>query len=96
MSVPLSELERRAQSMAQTIDAVLNPPLTKLPLGSPLRLAMKGPRRIGFVLWLFDFGQSGFATYVSNAEREDMIKALKEMLERLESSQPTPPGDIPP
>jgi hypothetical protein len=37
-----------------------------------------GKNQVGFALLLFDFGAGGHLTYVSNAEREDMIKALHE------------------
>lgn len=39
--------------------------------------------RIGFALLLFDFGPAGFATYVSNANRQDMTRALTEQIERM-------------
>ena len=41
-----------------------------------------------FVLVVFD--DPGLAQYVSNAEREDVIKALREMADRLERRQDVP------
>lgn len=41
---------------------------------------------MGFALWIFDFGDGGFLSYVSNARREDMIKMLREHLKRLEEN----------
>jgi hypothetical protein len=41
------------------------------------------PKGVGFVVWLFEFGKDGWATYVSNAQRDDMIKALEELLTKL-------------
>lgn len=43
------------------------------------------PAGVGFVLLLFDFGDDGFFTYLSNAEREGMIKGLRELLAKLEA-----------
>lgn len=34
----------------------------------------------GFTLMMFDFGEGGHLTYISNAQREDMILAVKEWL----------------
>lgn len=42
------------------------------------------PKEVGFALLLFNFGEGGFMTYCSNAKRNDMIKALKEMIQKLE------------
>lgn len=44
------------------------------------------PPGVGFSLQLFDFGDSGFCTYISNAQRDDMIKAMKELIGKLEAS----------
>lgn len=41
---------------------------------------------MGFALWIFDFGDKGFLSYISNARREDMIKLLREHLKRLEET----------
>lgn len=42
---------------------------------------------IGFALLLFDFNNPGIGNYISNANRQDMIKALIECAERLEKNQ---------
>jgi hypothetical protein len=48
---------------------------------------------VGFTLFVFDFGDKGNIAYISNAQREDMIKATKEWLARLEAGLNTdPPG----
>ncbi|HEU5276808.1 MAG TPA: hypothetical protein VFU97_24340 [Xanthobacteraceae bacterium] len=39
---------------------------------------------MGFLLMLFDFGPKGFNAYVSNANREDMIRLLREQIAHLE------------
>ena len=36
--------------------------------------------KMGFALFLFNFGEGGFLTYISNSEREDMVQALKEWM----------------
>ena len=38
--------------------------------------------KVGFALLIFDFGEDGNLAWVSNAEREDMIKALQEFIEK--------------
>jgi hypothetical protein len=46
------------------------------------------PRGLGFCLLVFETGNSsGMANYVSDCEREDMIKFLEETAERLRSKQ---------
>lgn len=47
---------------------------------------------LGFALFVFEFHTPGMANYISNSQREDMIAALKETLERLEDGKyyPTP------
>jgi len=44
------------------------------------------PEGIGFALLLFDLdlGEGGWMTYISSAVREDMIKAIKELLVHIE------------
>lgn len=43
--------------------------------------------RVGFALLMFTFGKPGWMTYVSNADREDIIKAMYEFI----AKQPTEP-----
>jgi hypothetical protein len=42
---------------------------------------------VGFALVAFEFGPGGWLTYVSNAQRADMIRGLREMIEKLESGE---------
>lgn len=42
---------------------------------------------LGFALFVFEFHNSGMSNYISNAQREDMITALKETIQRLEGNQ---------
>jgi hypothetical protein len=37
-------------------------------------------RKIGFALFLYDFGADGNLAYMSNGNREDMVKMLHEFL----------------
>lgn len=47
---------------------------------------------LGFALFVFQLKELGTANYISNGQREDMIKALEETLDRLKECQdfPTP------
>lgn len=40
--------------------------------------------RTGYVLWMFTLGDGGWMTYVSNAKREDSIRALREFIAKAE------------
>ena len=46
----------------------------------------------GFALIIFKFHEEGLSNYISNAERGSMIKALKEIAERLEKNEDIPAG----
>lgn len=53
------------------------------------------PEGLGFALLVFDFGEGGNLAWISNARREDMVRALREQLARLEAGmagERTPPG----
>jgi len=41
------------------------------------------PEGIGFALLLFDFGEGGNLTYLSNAQRDDMLRALQEFMQKV-------------
>jgi hypothetical protein len=41
----------------------------------------------GFALFMFSFGDGSEMTWISNAERADMIKALKEFISKAESGE---------
>lgn len=45
----------------------------------------------GFALIVFEFNQPALSNYVSNADRKDMIKALRETADRLERNEDIPP-----
>ena len=46
---------------------------------------------VGFALLFFTWGEGGWSTYVSNAEREDMVKALRECADNLEHGRDVAP-----
>ncbi len=46
----------------------------------------------GFALIGFTFGEGGWSTWVSNAERADMVRALREMADHLEANTDIPPA----
>ena len=44
------------------------------------------PTGFGFVVLTFEFGKTGQMMYVSNAEREDIVKAMKEWIAKTENN----------
>ncbi len=40
------------------------------------------PPGVGFMMMIFTLGEGGWMTYLSNAERDDMIRALTEFIEK--------------
>jgi hypothetical protein len=45
------------------------------------------PKGIGYTLLLYEFGEGGWLSYICNGKREDMIKAMKEFIEKNEEGQ---------
>jgi hypothetical protein len=69
----LADLEEMCRELGGLIDTILE------------RGGLAGT---GFALLLFDFGEEGrpgWMTYLSNAEREDMLREMREFLERHEA-----------
>jgi len=60
------------QTIAGALNEILNP---------------GGDRSTKFMLVVFGFDAPGISNYVSNANREDMIKAMRETADRLERRQ---------
>ena len=58
------------QGIAENINRLINP---------------KGRRRLGFAVLVFEFNKPGIANYASNAKREEIIAALREAADRLET-----------
>jgi nitrogen regulatory protein PII-like uncharacterized protein len=42
------------------------------------------PEGVGFCLMMFTFGEDGWSTYLSNAEPESMIEAIRELADKRE------------
>jgi len=70
----LRKLEQQARELAWDLDKRLNPDMTD-PRDS-------AHRSTGFALLMFPFGDSGHATWISNADRGFMIKAVEEWLRK--------------
>jgi hypothetical protein len=43
------------------------------------------PEGVGFAVLIFDFGAGGNLAYVSNAQRADMVKAMREFITKVEA-----------
>lgn len=50
------------------------------------------PPGYGFALLVFSFGEGGYLTHVSNAERADFVKVLRETADILEANRDEKPG----
>lgn len=48
-------------------------------------IANELPPGFGFALFVFDFGGKGHISYMSNAQRPDMLRALKEFIANAEA-----------
>lgn len=44
------------------------------------------PDGVGFALLVFDFGKGGFMNYISNSERADVVRAMREFIARAEGN----------
>jgi hypothetical protein len=51
-------------------------------------------RQVGFAVILFEFGPLTTLSYVSNAERDGLIRTMREWLDRLERGQVAAPVDF--
>ena len=56
-----------------------------------VRIEQALPPGVGFTLLLFTFGEGGWLTYLSSAQRADMIRTLREALAKLEQHGDKPP-----
>ena len=59
-------------------------------LGIAEKLKAAMPSGIGFTLFIFEMGKQGFTSYISMAERADMISLIKEWLKVQEADAQTP------
>lgn len=53
----------------------------------PRIASMFGPR-VGFALFIFDFGTTGNLAYAANAERDGVVAMVKEWLAAVEAAKP--------
>lgn len=44
------------------------------------------PKNWGFIVLAFEFGEEGLLTYVSNADRKDVVEVMKEFIEKTEQN----------
>lgn len=68
-----------AEKAAQAVAGVIN---TALPPG------------YGFALLAFSFGEGGYLTHVSNANRADLVRVLREAADKIERNVDQPPGIV--
>ena len=52
------------------------------------------PPNYGFALLVFSFGEGGYLTHVSSAERADLVKLLRECADVLDANGDSPPGVV--
>ncbi len=52
------------------------------------------PEGYGFALLVFSFGEAGYLTHVSNCERTDLVKILRECADVLDRNADSPPGVV--
>lgn len=71
--------EETLRSMEQSTRAIADMILPVLPPG------------VGFTLMLFTYGDGGWLTYLSTADRADMLRTLKDQIARLEREAPPQP-----
>ena len=48
-------------------------------------IANELPDGYGFALFVFDFSEKGHISYMSNAQRPDMLRALREFIDNAEA-----------
>lgn len=77
MPINRADIERTCAEIGRVIGAAID--------------AKHGTKQLGFALLMFDFGSEGTMTYVSNAERADMVKALYECAATLLAGEDQPP-----
>lgn len=69
MEIVRMALEAKAELFAREIDGRLN--------------QAGEEKMVGFVLIMFTFGEGGSLTWISNAQRIDMIKAMEEWIAKV-------------
>lgn len=74
------EYREQMQKLAKLVDTYWNGP------------KQGHQREVGFILLVFPFGQGDRINYISNAERRDVVVALKELVARFEGQDHEAPG----
>jgi hypothetical protein len=77
-----AEYREKMNALAQVIDEFFN--------------GKERPKRVGFAMLIFEFGPEdrGRVNYISNAERKDMLVAMKEFIARAEGFDPDDTGAV--
>lgn len=78
-SAEVERLKARGRELARDLDKKLNPEMT-----SPTDRAH---RTAGFAMLLFEFGDTGDVTWISNANRGDMIKVVEQWLQHAKGAR---------
>jgi hypothetical protein len=74
------ELEQLLIKLAPLLDEYLNPERERDDKGRIL------PRRHGFLLCAFEFGEKGALAFIANAQPADLHKALQELATKLDAT----------
>lgn len=74
MAVELRDLEDKCREIGRVI-------------GKGIEMTYGSRDKVGFCLLLFDFGEGGYMTYISNAQRDDMILSLTELIDQLKENK---------
>lgn len=77
--MPLTE-QQKLESVAGSL---------ALCISDTLKQALPG---FGFALSVYKFNQTNFGHFISNGQRDTMIEALKELVDRLEKDRDRPAG----
>lgn len=75
-----SQYREMLNELARELDARFNPTLPGLG-------GARGPRKIGFFLTLFEFGDQRRMNYISNAEKVDVKVMLRDIADRIEARE---------
>lgn len=62
--------------------------------GVAAEIGSRLPLGYGFALLVFSFGEESYLTHVSNANRVDLVKTLRECADVLEAHGGSPPGVV--
>lgn len=69
------QLEEHARTIARRLKTVCE------------NVGRKTNRNIGFMLMLYDHGEGGFLSYMSNSRREDVLETLREFIDKADRGE---------